>query len=90
MAIDRQQLEEKIKALKQQRDELALQIHLGSMEAKEDFENAKEKLDKLATDFEPLKDAVGESATNVAAALALVGDELVGSFDKIRKSLPAS
>ena len=48
---------------------------------------AKEKLDKLTADFEPVKDAVEESAGNVFAAMKLVCEEVVGSFDRIRKSL---
>ena len=87
MAHDKNRVEETISALKQQRDELALQIHLGNMEAKEEFEKAKEKLDKLTEDFDPLKDAVEESASNVLGSLQLVGEEVLTSFDRIRKSL---
>ena len=87
MSNDKTLIEETISKLKQQRDELALQIHLGAAEAKEEFETAKEKLDKLTADFEPVKDAVEESAGNVFAAMKLVGEEVLGSFDRIRKSL---
>ena len=87
MSQDKSTLTETISALKQQRDELALKIHLGKAEAKEEFENAKEKLDKLTKDFEPLKDAVEESAGNVLGSLQLVGEEVLSSFARIRKSL---
>jgi hypothetical protein len=87
MAHDKNKLQETISALKRQRDELALQIHLGNMEAKEEFEQAKEKLDKLTEDFRPLKDAVEESAGNVLGSLQLVGEEVLTSFSRIRKSL---
>jgi hypothetical protein len=87
MLPDKQQVEETISALKQQRDELALKIHLGNMEAQADFEKATEKLQALTQDFEPLKTAVQDSAENVLAALGLVGDEVRSSFDRIRKSL---
>ena len=87
MSTEKTLIEETISKLKQQRDELALQIHLGAAEAKDEFENAKEKLDKLTADFEPVKDAVEESAGNVFAAMKLVGEEVLGSFERIRKSL---
>ena len=87
MSDEKSRIEETISALKQQRDELALQIHLGAAEAKEEFENAKEKLDKMTEDFEPLKDAVAESAGNVLSSLQLVGEEVLASFGRIRKSL---
>jgi hypothetical protein len=87
MSQGKNQIEETISALKQQRDELALQIHLGNMDAKEEFEQAKQKLDRLTEDFLPLKDAVEESASNVLGSLQLVGEEVLTSFDRIRKSL---
>lgn len=87
MSGDKSQIAETISALKQQRDELAVQIHLGNMEAKEEFGKASDKLHKMSEDFEPVKDAIGESASNVAAALQLVGEEIWSSFDRIRKSL---
>ena len=87
MSEEKNQIEETISALKQQRDELAVKIHLGSMEAQEEFEQAQAKLDKFTEEFEPLKDAVEESAGNVLSAFGLVGDELLSSVDRIRKSL---
>jgi chromosome segregation ATPase len=87
MSQDKDRIEKTISALKQQRDELALQIHLCAMEAKEEFDSATEKLNKMTAEYEPLKDAVEESAGNVMASLKLVGDELLSSFDRIRKSL---
>ena len=88
MSDDKSQLEQAISKLKQQRDELALQIHLGAAEAKEEFDKARVKLDEMTAEFAPVKDAVEESAGNVFASLKLVGEELMGSFERIRKSLP--
>ena len=87
MSQDKNQIAETISMLKQQCDELALQIHLGNMEAKEEFTEAKAKLDKMTQEFEPLKEAVEESAGNVVASLQLVGEEVLSSFARVRKSL---
>lgn len=87
MSAERTLIEQTLTTLKQQRDELALQIHLGSMEAKEEYDRAKEKLDQMTHDYEPVKDAVEESASNVFSALQLVGEEVMSSFDRVRKSL---
>ena len=84
---DRSFLEETLSTLKQQRDEIALQIHLAGMEAKEEFDEAKTKLDKLSDEYEPLKEAVAESAENVWESLKLVAGEVGKSFERIRKSL---
>jgi hypothetical protein len=41
MSEEKTLVEDTISKLKQQRDELALQIHLGAAEAKEEFESSK-------------------------------------------------
>lgn len=87
MLHNKNQIKETISSLKQQRDQLALQIHLGAMEAKEEFEAAKVKLDQMTAQFDPVKDAIDESATNVLASLKLVGEEVLASFNRIRESL---
>ena len=80
-------LAELISSLKQQRDELSLQIHLGSAEAKDEWDRVQERLDKLSDDFQPLGDAVGESADGLLTSLGLVAGEIKESFNRIRKAL---
>lgn len=87
MSEKRDMLGELIESLKQQRDELALQMHLGKAEAKEEWDRVQEKLDKLSDDFEPIKDAMGESAEGLLTSLGLVADEIKESFHRIRKAL---
>jgi hypothetical protein len=87
MSEEKSRIEQTLNMLKQQCDELALQIHLGKAEAKDEFEAAKAKLAKMTEDYEPLKDAVEESAGNVFASLQLVGEEVLNSFERIRKTL---
>ncbi len=84
---NRNRLEELVEALKQQRDELALKIHLGKKEAQDEWSQVTDKLDKLQDDYKPVKEAVKESASNVTEALLQVGSEIQDSFHKIRKSL---
>ena len=84
---DRDRLAELISSLKQQRDELAVQIHLGKLEAKDEWEKVTAKLDELTKDYDPLKDAVGETAENVFDAMKLVAGEIGEGFQRIRKSL---
>ena len=84
---ERDHLAELISSLKQQRDELALQIHLGKEEAKDEWEKVTAKLDELTKDYEPLKDAVEDTAGNVFEALKLVAGEIEEGFHRIRKTL---
>jgi len=84
---NRNRLEELIGALEQQRDEIALKIHLGKQEAKEEWEQVTDKLNKLQDDYKPVKDAVKDSAGSVVDAMLNVGKEIQESFQRIRKSL---
>ncbi|MCH9652366.1 MAG: hypothetical protein K0U86_04270 [Planctomycetes bacterium] len=84
---NRNRLEELISALEQQRDELALKINLGKKEARDEWEQVTDRLDKLQDEYKPVKDAMKESAGNVTEALFNVGKEIQESFHRIRKSL---
>ena len=87
MSQDRDLLNDMISSLKQQRDELALQMHLGKEELKDEWDKMQVKLDKLSDDFEPVKDAMEESASNVFESLKLVAGEIKESFDRIKDSI---
>jgi chromosome segregation ATPase len=87
MAIDRKQLDNLIASLKKERDELAVQIHLGKAEAKAQWEKVTAQLDELTKDYQPVKEAAEESAENILTALKLVAGEVQEGFDRIRKSL---
>jgi chromosome segregation ATPase len=82
-----QDLPQLISALKQQRDELALKIHLGEAEAKQQWEKVTAQLDDLTKEYEPLKGAVEEAAGNVLDALKLTAEEIGAGFERIRKAL---
>ena len=87
MSEKRIALEDIIGTLKRERDELKLQMHLASMDAKDDYERISGKVDELTEQYDPVKDAVEESAENVFSALGLVADELKAGFQRVRKSI---
>ena len=76
-----------INDLKEERDELALQIHLGKQDAKSEWQALGKKLDDLNRRYEPLKNAVEETGEDVWDAMKLVGDEIKDGFLRIRKSI---
>ena len=84
---DRQLLSEVISRLKQQRDELALQVKLGQNEARDEWKRVSAQLDDLLRQYEPVKDALGESTDSVVSALKNLANEVVDGFDRVRKSL---
>jgi chromosome segregation ATPase len=83
----RQQLEEAISALKQQRDEIQLRLHLAEMEARQEYDRLSGRIDELSSQYEPVREAAAESAENVIAALRLAADEMKAGLARIRKVL---
>ena len=80
-------LEDVIGKLKQERDELKLQMHLASMDAKDEYDRIAGKIDELNDQFEPVKDALEETAGNIWSALELAGSELLAGIGRVRKAV---
>ena len=87
MSEQRHIVEELISTLKQQRDELRLKIHLADADLKDEWEKLEDKFAAMKADYEPVKHAVGESASDVWESLKLVGGEIQEGFHRIRKAL---
>jgi hypothetical protein len=81
------QLEQLIQSLKQQRDELALKIHLGKAEAKAEWGKVEDKLSQLTAEYEPVKEVASETAENVISALELAASEVKAGLDRVSKLL---
>ncbi len=76
------EISEFVDKLKQQRDELALQMHLGTMEAKQEWEKLEAKWDDFAARAE-----LDTTTEGIGAALNDLGSELKQGYDRIRKAL---
>jgi len=74
--------------LKQERDELALKMHLGKKEAVAEWARLEAKWHEVkARNMPPVEDAVDESTVGVGLALELAAEELRKDYEKIRKLL---
>ena len=87
MSHEESTLAEMISTLKQRRDELAVKIHLGKEEAKQEWDQLEEKWHSLIGEYEPVKDALGETTENVVSGLKLTAGEIKAGFDRIWKAL---
>ena len=87
MSEQKNELNDVISKLKQERDELKLQMHLASMDAKDEYERISGKVDDLTDQYEPIKGAVEESASNIFTAFGMVADELKVGFQRVRKAI---
>ena len=76
-----------IEELKSERDEIALKIHLASMEAKEEFEGAEKNWAKLRNKAIELADESIETSEELIAKVKIVGEELKETYDRISKRI---
>jgi hypothetical protein len=87
MSDREERLEEMVSSLKQIRDELKVQIHLGKAEAKDEWKKLEEKWQELKAHGETVAGVVEESAKDVGSAVELVGEELKAGYERIKKLL---
>lgn len=90
MSDQQSTLDKLVSELKQQRDELRLQMHLASMEAKDEYDRLSSKYDELADQYQPVSGAVEETAENLLSALSLAAGELKVGFQRIRRAISES
>lgn len=77
-----------IAKLKQERDELALKMHLGRKDLASEWEKLEAKWNELkAAKGPPMKEAASQTAHGVGAAMELAAEELKKGYEKIRKLL---
>ncbi len=84
-------MEELIETLKQQRDELRVKMHLGSLDAKDEFDALEKKWNgwvaEAKAQSKPLREVIEDSAKDVGSAVDLVLDELKSGYDKVKARL---
>ena len=87
MSDEHSTLESMMSALKQERDELRLKMHLAEMEGKQEYERLSGRLDELTTQYDPVRKAVSDTAGNVIAALSLAAGEMKKGFERVRDAI---
>lgn len=90
MGITEQFIEksEKIfKELKTERENIKVQLHLLSMDAKVEWDELEKKYEKFKIKASAVADATEDSAGDVAEAIKLVGEELREGYKRIRDSM---
>jgi len=74
--------------LKQERDELALKMHLGRKEAAAEWEKLEAKWHEVkAIQVPAAKDAADETSVGIGLALELAAEELKKGYERIRQLL---
>jgi chromosome segregation ATPase len=87
MSDVKQQMTKALDHLKQQRDELQVQLHLAKADAKDEWARLESQWDEIKPQLEAAREEVGKTAESVGAALGLAIDELKKGYERLRSRL---
>jgi uncharacterized protein YjbJ (UPF0337 family) len=88
MAIDwKERLHDEVDTLRQARDELRVQMHLGAADAKDVWAKVEKSWEHLEGRLKRIGDVTQEAADEVEDATRLLVDEIKEGYQKIRKAL---
>ena len=78
-----------LEELRQKRDELRVQLHLASREAKDEWEELEEKMDEFSGKAKQLAGEAGlrETGQGLGKALGQLGNEIKLGYERIRKAI---
>lgn len=76
-----------INKIKAERDGLKLKIHLGSMEAKKEFEEAEKKWEEVRSKASEIADDAIKTSDEYIAKAKIIGEELKDTYGRITKRL---
>jgi chaperonin cofactor prefoldin len=80
-------IDDLIGALRTQRDDLRVRLHLLKAELRDEFNDLEDKWEHLESRAGHLKDASKESAEDVGAAAGQLAEELGTAYERMKKSL---
>jgi uncharacterized coiled-coil DUF342 family protein len=81
------ELDELLEKLKQRRDELNVQMHLGKAEAKELWQETEDKWRHLRSELDKIDKETGDVVKDVGATAMLVAEEIREGYERLRKLL---
>jgi len=82
-----ERLDDMLRRLEQERDELRVRLHLGKAEAKEEWDKLDARIGELRARLDRAGSEAGDAADEVAAAARRLGEEIRTGFDRIRRAL---
>jgi hypothetical protein len=76
-----------IEGLKQQRDAIKVQLHLGKAEARQEWEELEKKLEHLRAKAKAIGNETQEASRDVFEAAKLLAEEIKRGYERISKRL---
>ncbi|HEY8038097.1 MAG TPA: hypothetical protein VIF37_21190 [Methylobacter sp.] len=83
----KEDFEKLLNELQVERDEINLKMHLASMEARQEFEEAEKEWHRLKIKAAEIADESVETSENFIAKAKIVGEELKDAYHRIGKRL---
>ena len=83
----KQHVNELLASLRQQRDELHVKVKLAEMEASDEWQEVEAKLARLESKARELGGETSEAASDIGAALKLLGEEIRQGFVRVARRL---
>ena len=83
----KKEFDELTDALKQQRDEIEVQIHLASMEAKDEWQKAEQNWGQFIDKLGVITDDTKEASAELIQTTKIIGDELKNTYTRISERL---
>ncbi|MGZ4991709.1 MAG: hypothetical protein ACXV8S_13205 [Methylobacter sp.] len=83
----KEDFEKLLNKLQTERDEINLKLHLASMDAKQEFEEAEKKWGRLKVKAAEIADDSVETSEEFIASAKIVGEELKDTYHRIAKRL---
>jgi hypothetical protein len=82
-----EEFEKLLEKLKKERDELNLKMHLASMDAREEFQEAEKKWGQVKAKASEIADNAAYTSEEYIAKAKIVGEELKETYSRISKRL---
>ncbi|MBM9510994.1 hypothetical protein [Desulfogranum marinum] len=76
-----------VQKVKQERDQVKVKMHLASMDAKKEYEEAEKKWGQVKVKASEIADDTIETSEEVIAKAKIVGEELKETYHRISKRL---
>ena len=83
----KEDFEKLLNKLQTERDEINLKLHLASMDAKQEFEEAEKEWGRLKVKAAEIADNSVETSEEFIASAKIVGEELKDTYHRIAKRL---
>jgi hypothetical protein len=80
-------LKKRVNDLKQQRDEINLQLHLAKAEVRDEWDKLEPKWEEVKGKMATVSEVAGQTAESVTAAAGLIVDEIKAGYERIKKAL---